>query len=59
MLGRVSTRRTGSTINQDLNIKLSDISGNGKFVIKDADGATVFSVDSKGNVKSRGQVSRI
>ena len=59
MLGKVQVGGIPRTINQDIIVQLSDITGTGRFVIKDADGATVFSVDSQGTVRARGQYQRV
>ena len=39
-------------------ITLNDTAGSDGLVIKDSDGFTVFKLDSKGNLKLRGQVTR-
>ena len=59
MLGLVKTKHSGNTFNKDIIIKLSDFAGVGRLSVQDADGATVWSVDSKGNVRKRGQELRI
>ena len=59
MLGRVQIGRNGNVLGQDITIKLSDIAGVGRFTVKDADGATVFSVDSQGTVRARGQYQKV
>ena len=40
-------------------IILNDIAGVDGFVLKDADGFVVFRVDSKGNVKRKGNITRV
>ena len=40
-------------------IILNDIAGVDGLVIKDADGFVVFRVDSKGNVKRKGNITRV
>ena len=39
-------------------ITLNDTAGVDGLIIKDADGFTVFKLDSKGNLKLRGQVTK-
>ena len=59
MLGLIQSKRSGNFVNGDLVIQLADIAGVGSVRIKDRDGATAFSVDSKGNVKWRGTQGKI
>ena len=59
MLGQVHIGGIPQTINQNIIVQLSDIAGTGRFVIKDRDGAIVFSVDSQGTVRARGQYQRV
>lgn len=40
-------------------IQLSDSAGTSTYEIKDSDGFTIFKVDSKGNVFTRGGIKRI
>ena len=40
-------------------IKLNDTAGTDNLLVKDADGFSVFKVDSKGNVKAKGTISKI
>ena len=59
MLGLVKTKRSGNVLGQDVTVKLSDRAGVGRFKIVDIDGAIVFSVDSLGNKRQRGQDLRV
>ena len=59
MIGLIKMRHAGNVFRQDAVIQLSDIAGAGRFTVKDRDGATVFSVDSQGNVRKRGQDLRV
>lgn len=59
MLGLVKIKRSGNVLGQDVIIKLSDRVGVGRLTVKDIDGATVWSVDSLGNQRKRGQDLRI
>ncbi len=40
-------------------ITLNDTAGVDKLVVKDSDGFTLLSVDSKGNLKVRGSVTKV
>ena len=59
MIGLVNVKRSGNVLGQDVVVKLSDRAGVGRFIIKDINGATVFSVDSLGNKRQRGQDLRV
>ena len=39
-------------------IQLNDTAGADRLIVKDADGFTVLSIDSKGNLRMRGVVSK-
>jgi len=56
MLGRVSVKRTGALIGPNPVIQLG---AGGTAVVKDPDGAIVWSVDTGGNTKRRGGDSKI
>ena len=59
MLGMIKYKRSGNVLGQDVIIKLSDRAGAGRLLVKDIDGAIVWSVDSLGNERKRGQELRI
>ena len=59
MLGLITYKRSGNVLGQDVIVKLSDRAGVGRFIVKDIDGAIVFSIDSLGNERKRGQDLRI
>ena len=40
-------------------LQLSDAAGTDKLIIKDSDGFTVASIDSKGNLRMKGSVMRV
>ena len=40
-------------------IQLNDAAGTDKLIVKDSDGFTVFSVDSKGTMRLKGKVERV
>ena len=40
-------------------VQLNDTGGADRLIVKDSDGFTVFSVDSKGNVRLKGLVTRV
>ena len=59
MLGLIQSKRTGNYVTGNLIIRLADIAGDGKVEVQDRDGAPVFRVDSKGNLKNRGTTGKI